>query len=131
MPIDISKNTKFLDIISKHKKVAIGGAPKVGKTTLASAAHDRPIYHTDDFMQMPWAEIPILINKKLEFEDSYVLEGVQVPRCLRKGLTPDAMIWLSSPKLFLSKGQLGMAKACETIFREWLGTNPDVLVYTL
>lgn len=116
------------EVLARHKRVVIAGGPKTGKTTLARAVTDRPVYHTDDYSYLPWAEIPKLVNEELAGKKAYVLEGVQAGRALRKGLKPDVVVYLTEPRAPRSKGQMSMGKAVHTIFRDWLSSSPGVPV---
>jgi hypothetical protein len=111
---------QFAYIISQHRKVALTGGPKTGKTTLSQQCVDRHVYRTDDWQVIEWAHVPDAIIDQLESIDSWILEGVQVPRCLRKGLKPNVVIWLDKPHVALSSGQRSMAKGCRTIYEEWI-----------
>jgi hypothetical protein len=109
------------ELEQKHKRIAIAGAPRCGKTTLANLLR-RPIVHGDDFMQHGWSESSqILADIVNSGGPVLVVEGVQVPRALRKGMRVDCVIWLSHPHVPLTKQQEAMAKGCGTVMREWLG----------
>ncbi len=53
---------------------------------------------------------------------------MQVARVLRKGLEPDAVVWLSTPYETLTEGQRRMLKGARTVFEEWVSTGPGVAV---
>lgn len=118
----------FNQILSKHKRVAIVGGPKVGKTTLSRLATDRVIHHNDDAKHLNWEDHPAYwINKAVE--PSFVIEGVHVARALRKGLKVDAIVHLDQPHTELNKGQASMTKGHQKILNEALAMNPDIPVY--
>ncbi len=129
----------FDDLINKpasYKRVAIAGGPRVGKTTLVSSSafdlHKR--IHTDDLInKVPWDSVPEEIARLTAGVERFVVEGVQVPRCLRRGLAVDLVIWLERPRVELSEGQRRMWKATRTVFSEWLGMpeSQGVKVLTL
>ncbi len=48
-------------MLNRYARVAIGGGPRVGKTTLAALATDRPVVHTDDWRGLPWSDQPYAI----------------------------------------------------------------------
>jgi hypothetical protein len=116
----------FATLLSQHRKVAIAGGPKTGKSTLVidhRALHGdglrRPLFCTDD-IEAKWEDVPAIALEKLANYQAWVIEGVQVGRCLRKGLRPDAVIYLKKAHIPLSKGQKAMEKGCRTIYEEWL-----------
>ena len=107
------------DILAKNRRVAIVGGPRTGKTTMASYVRDRKVYHTDDFMHLDWKDQPDFIIQLLKDQSTYVVEGVQVARALRKGLPVDAVIFLRNPKLELNVKQEAMRKTVDKVFTEW------------
>lgn len=119
------------EILRMHKRIAIAGGPLTGKTTIAVGVSDRPVYHTDEYMDLPWSEQPLQWLTRLENEPCYVLEGVQVPRTLRKGLQVDAVVWLEEAKVQISPKQTSMAKAVRTVYNEWRSNNQEIPEYNL
>jgi hypothetical protein len=109
----------FRDVLARYKRVAIAGGPGSGKTTLASAVTDRTILHTDDLIHEKWEDVPGIVRLRLAGLAAFVVEGVQVPRALRRGLEVDAVVWLRSAKVPLTPGQRTMAKAVGTVFEQW------------
>jgi len=79
-------------------------------------------------MRYPWAEIPAMLIAEAALFPRFVIEGVQVPRALRKGLVVDAVLWLDTPLADRSKGQDSMAKGVASVFAEWRSTMPHVPV---
>jgi hypothetical protein len=123
-------NTNQLrDILAKHKRVAIIGGPKAGKTTLANFVTDRTVLHSDDGKHLGWEAQPEFIKQKLANQDSFVAEGVHVSRALRKGLKVDAIIHLENPHQELSSGQAAMHKGQQKIIREALQKHAGIKVY--
>lgn len=120
---------QFKTILSKHKRIAIVGGPKVGKTTLAKLATDRPVHHNDDGKHIPWEDQPAYWKAAVTGQDSFVLEGVQAARALRKGLEVDAVIELTKPHVELSKGQAAMHKGHTKIFGDVLASDHKMMVY--
>lgn len=104
-------------------KLAIAGFPKAGKTTLAKEI-DSITFHTDDLIdKFDWSGASQEASTwfdKLEF----VIEGVAVPRALRKWLARnegkpcDTLIWLDKPHQNLTPGQITMAKGCIKVLNE-------------
>jgi len=109
----------FRMAMATYKRVAIAGGPKVGKTWLSAGVTDRPVIHTDDVMGEQWENVPFVCIQRAKGLESFVIEGVQVPRCLRKGMVVDAVIWLSRPKAQRTPGQEAMAKAVASVFEDW------------
>ena len=109
-------------------RIAIAGGPRTGKTTLA-ADLDGLKLATDALMHdHDWSGASQAASEWLDLRcGDLVLEGVAVPRALRKwlkrnpeGKPVDRVVWLSSPHVELSPGQATMAKGCETVWREIL-----------
>ncbi len=120
----------FTELLKRYKRIAITGAPRTGKTSLTRQVTDRPVYHTDDWKDAPWTDVPHLVKAKCETEEAFVLEGVQVPRTLRKGLEVDAVIYLTMAKVEQTPPQIAMGKGVDTVLSEWRAANPDVPVIT-
>jgi hypothetical protein len=115
-------------ILKQHKRVAIVGGPRTGKSTLANSVKGVPVVRTDDSKHLPWAEQPHAIIERTP-EGPVVVEGVQTARALRKGLSVDAIVVLETPHTPLTPGQKTMAKGHKTILEKALAMNPDVKVY--
>jgi hypothetical protein len=110
------------ELLDKYDKVAVAGAPKTGKTTLVQSVRaDRPILHTDDYISgRTWDEQLDALMAAVEGLDRFLVEGVQVPRMLRKGMVVDAVFELTNePFLHLSPGQRRLASTMRKILREW------------
>jgi adenylate kinase family enzyme len=123
----------FATVLSRYQRIAIVGGPKTGKTTLAGSVTDRPTFSTDEFMGIPWGDIPRAVAMKAgSLGPSWVVEGVQVARALRKGLVTDAVIHLNGPAhVSLTPMQAAMAKAVTSVFEEWNAENTRVPVVTM
>lgn len=127
----MSLQGNFRAILRKHRRVAIVGGPRMGKTTLAGAVTDRPVIGSDAYQKLPWEAVPLKMIEDLRDLDRFLVEGVQTARALRKGLEVDAVIYLSRPNVKERKtGQVAMAKGIQTIFREWRQANQDVPVFS-
>lgn len=120
---------EFQQICAKHKRVAIVGGPQVGKTTLAKTITDRPIHHNDDGKHIEWSKQPEYWKNAVAGQESFVIEGVQAARALRKGLQVDAVVELDHPWVELKKGQAAMRKGHHTIFADVIKQNPRLKVY--
>ena len=109
----------YPDILKNFKRVAICGGPKTGKTTLSNTIPHELVVHTDEYMNLSWEEVPPAIIARLTGCPSFVIEGVQVPRVLRKGLEVDCVVYLERTWLPLTPPQRSLTKACFTVFGEW------------
>ena len=109
---------------STTERIAIAGVPSSGKTTLAEALS--PIaWHTDDLIDLGWSEASEHASYWFDDTAATIIEGVSVPRALRKwlkrnptGKPADRVIFLCGPHTPLTKGQLSMAKGCWTVWQE-------------
>lgn len=115
-------------------RIAILGAPRAGKTTLAleiggllTVEYGRTftVWHADDFLPLGWSAASNEVRRILtSADDDFVLEGVAVVRGLRKALLAlpeapvDRCIVLERPRLALTRGQAAMARGCATILAE-------------
>jgi hypothetical protein len=104
------------DALVRYPRVAITGGPRTGKTWLATTyGLDREVVHTDTWKGVEWDKQPALIVAACDPLQRFLLEGVQVPRALRKGLKVDALIWLDDPAAAQSPAQRAMGKAVATV----------------
>lgn len=123
-------------------RVVVIGGPRTGKTTYATklakqlGAHlastgkrtQQPegLVSTDNWMHKSnWAELPDHVITDLKKRDSFVLEGTQAARVLRRWLTRDPetvkvdkVLVFGRPWVARTPGQESMAKAVRTIFRD-------------
>lgn len=115
-----------------HERVAIGGGPKTGKSTLSlSVARELEldplaIHHTDDLVGvLEWSEASAQVAEWMCEPGRWVIEGVSVARALRKWLAAhpegkpcDILIWRTEPfSDDLLPGQAAMSKGCDTVLR--------------
>src|SRR5690606_36894279 len=106
----------FPDLLTQHKRIAIVGAPRTGKTSCTSQVSDRPLIHTDDWMDWPWEELPAHVPKASAGLESFVVEGVRAPDAMRKGgLEVDAVVYLSRPKVQQTPAQRAMGVGVHTV----------------
>lgn len=120
-------------------RICIAGGPRTGKTTLAGTLferhdwpHDAPdcdgcgvVRHTDDLIQLGWSEASAAAAEWFEYPGPWIVEGVAVPRALRKWLAAhpegkpcDVVYWLEEPHEERTPGQIAMANGCLTVWRE-------------
>lgn len=109
----------YIELVECYKKVALTGPPKSGKTTLANQIKDRSIIHADDYSHLTWQEQAIAPLVKAATLDKFLIEGIQVPRALRKGLEIQIVICLGMSLEPLSLYQIGTAESIRTILTEW------------
>lgn len=111
-------------------KTLIAGWPRTGKTTRANALDSATeiVRHTDDLIpSQDWSAISETVSYWFD-EDYSVIEGVAVPRALRKWLARnksgkpcDELVYLTMPHVSLSAGQAAMGKGCDKVFNEIKG----------
>lgn len=110
-------------------RILIVGGPKTGKTTLAlkmAAAVGLTPKHTDDLIdKLDWSAASATVAEWMDEPGNLLIEGVAVPRALRKwlaahpeGKPADRVIYLSQSHQELTKGQLAMTKGVATVWRE-------------
>lgn len=120
----------FKDILKQYSRIAIVGGPKSGKTTLSRwAQHTHKIIHTDAYMNREWSAASAAVaDDANRTQGKIVVEGVAVPRALRKGMCVDVVVLLEGSIVPLLDGQSRMAKSVETVLNEWRQAHPDVPV---
>lgn len=116
-------------------RIVITGSPLAGKTTLAgiiAKITGVPVFHTDDVKDLEWSEASQAVSGWLAREGSWIIEGVTVPRALRKWQMnhPDEpppldwFIYLPKPRSFLGIGQETMRKQIHGLAetqKDWIG----------
>lgn len=107
-------------------RIAVIGAPRAGKTTLATklgAELHLPVYSSDDVMVLGWWQAGDEVARLMALGNPGVYEGVTVVRALRKllveedGRPVDRCFVLTVPWVPLNPGQEGLRKGCATILR--------------
>lgn len=106
-------------------KILIAGHPRAGKTTMARRfGFVDDVRHTDDVIDLGWSEASAEVATWFSKPGPWVIEGVAVPRALRKWLVAhdgkpcDQLHYLNIPFEGLSRGQLSMAKGSDKVFAE-------------
>lgn len=114
-------------------KVAVFGGPRTGKSTFASklareldlplvSTGKKAVVATDAFIGVPWADVPDRVRVVLAPLESWILEGCNAGRVIRRWLEMDPELkldrvyWLERAWVPRNKGQEAMAKGCRTIF---------------
>jgi GTPase SAR1 family protein len=117
----------------KPLRIAIIGPPGSGKSTLGERLSKElsiPLLSTDSVIHLGWSNASLEVSNWLN-RPSFIIEGVALPRALRKWqwLHPkmpppvDKVIKLSTNYRALKRGEIAMAKGIETVFNEirwWL-----------
>ena len=117
-------------------RVLITGGPRCGKSTLAlTTALDlevSEVQSTDTTKDMPWSEASALVATWFDQAGPWVIEGVVVPRALRKWLAShptgkpcDRLIFLGRALQPLTVGQASMFKGVITVLAEVVGELRD------
>lgn len=104
------------------ERLAIGGGPHSGKTTLGGNL----ARHTDDLIgQMEWSAASEEVAKWFSESGTWTIEGVAVARALRKWLVSnpkgkpcDRIIYLHGSFDELKLGQEAMSKGCRKVWDE-------------
>jgi len=80
---------------------------------------------TDDFMRLPWEAVPNAVIRVLSEHDSWLLEGVQALRVLRRWIRDrddfpgvDVCYYLTTPLAERTPRHWSMAKAIEKHWRD-------------
>lgn len=105
-------------------RIAIAGYPRAGKTTLSTKLGVEPVRHTDSCIHLGWSGVSAEVARWLHLDGPWVIEGVAVPRAIRKWLKYsdpqaqpcDVLIYLTETFEELVGGQRQMAKGCDTVF---------------
>lgn len=114
-------------------RTLIIGGPKTGKTTLAAAMGGGR--STDEVMGLGWSEASEEVSKWFDSPGPWIIEGVAIPRALRKwaarnpGQPPpvDKVILLRTPHERRTPHQIIMAAGIDTVLSEispWLSQVP-------
>jgi hypothetical protein len=112
-------------------RVLITGGPRTGKTTLSeSTARELGItaHHTDDLIgKLDWSAASAHVAEWMKTPGPWIIEGVAIPRALRKwlaahpdGKPADRIVFLENVKasIPLTKGQAAMGKGLGTVWAE-------------
>lgn len=107
------------------ERIVITGGPRTGKTTLAKSLGMGVTLHSDDVIALGWSEASLAVSHWFDAPGPWVIEGVALPRALRKwldrnseGAPCDVLIWLGKPRVALTPGQHTMAKGVATVMVE-------------
>jgi hypothetical protein len=105
------------------ERTAIAGVPRAGKSTLADKMGGG--HSTDELIDLGWSEASLEASYWFDEPGPWVVEGMAVPRALRKwlGRNPtgkpcDRLIWLGDPYEKQVPGQAAMGVGAVTVMRE-------------
>jgi hypothetical protein len=117
------------ELLARHDRLIIAGVTGAGKSTLAGRIDDRPVIHTDDFIDAGWDEAPKHVATAVEGIDRFVIEGMRALAALREGTKVDAVVWLPNSLRKLSDQEDAFSRGRQTSFEKWLLTaGPTVYV---
>jgi hypothetical protein len=112
------------------RKIAIAGFPRAGKTTRGKniALGVGELRSTDDLKKIgDWSKESEIAAAMFDEPTAFVMEGMVVPRALRKWLAShpegkpvDELLWMGDPKVPTHAGQDAMGKGALTVMREIL-----------
>jgi SPP1 gp7 family putative phage head morphogenesis protein len=116
---------------ARGQRIAIVGAPRAGKTTLALELGKQlgmSVQSSDDLIPLGWSEASSELADRIAAADSGIFEGVAVIRALRKLLERsrdkpvDHLLVLHMPHERLTSGQAAMAAGVRTVLQATLPT---------
>lgn len=112
-------------------RILVAGVPRAGKTTLAKKLGEErslAVRHSDSLIGLGWSESSAAAAAWMNDSSDWLIEGVAVPRALRKWLAAnagapcDTIYWMPAPRVQLTQGQRSMAGGCITVWAEILPT---------
>ena len=125
--------TVWRELVAAYSRIALTGVVNSGKTLLLEeggrGTPPKEVVHTDQLKRSDWPSIPSKICSMTSGKDSIIVVGTQVPRCLRKGLEVDAVVWLNTSRTGLDRRQEGFGKGIRKIMHAWRHQHPEIPVY--
>lgn len=114
---------QFDDFLRTYRRIGVADGPRTGKTTLTGRITDRLVIHTDDYKDaVHWDDVPDAVIASSGAGRVWV-EGIQVPRAMRKGMQLDAVIWTGAINPAATPKQQSTGKGVLTVFRDWAKTG--------
>ncbi len=114
-------------------RILVAGGPGCGKTTYAKKLGSQlgfPVRSTDDLVgRMSWSKESAEVAKWIDSPAPYIIEGVTIPRALRKWLAShprplapcELVCYRAEPFVTLSPGQEAMRKGVISVWAEVAG----------
>lgn len=116
-------------------RIVVTGSPKAGKSTVAAVFEKMFGYRlksTDELTDMEWSAASEEVSTWLDYSGPWIIEGVTVPRALRKWQTrhPDQpppfdwFVFMAEPRRHLEGGAETMRKqvcGLAEIQKPWIG----------
>lgn len=137
--VPVATQNRLRELLAKHKRIAIVGGSRTGKSKLAELAEQwgRRVFFAEEFEELDHEMVPHGMLAATRDLDEFVIEGVMTARYLRKAhqlkhkVPVDAVILLERPKVQQSSGQVAQAKGINRIFAQWRRWHPWTPVYRL
>lgn len=125
--------TVWRQLLEEHSRIGLTGVVMSGKTLLLEEGGlgipPREVLHIDTLRKNDWEMIPSIVCSRLSTKESFIVVGVQVPRCLRNGLEIDALVWLDTSRKVRTNRQHGVGKGTRKIMHHWRHLHPEIPVY--
>jgi len=107
--------------------VAVAGFPGAGKTYTADAwvaEAGATVVRTDDWTSLAWIAQPGAVLEALRnvSADVVIVEGVTVPRLLKRGWTPDLVVWVEHPDTDGESRHRAIRGSIMSSWRQWRRT---------
>ncbi len=109
-------------------RIAITGGPGVGKSTFAldlSSLTGADVKHGDRVMDLGWSESSQAVSHWFDAEGAWIVEGVVVPRALRKwldthpeGKPVDVLLFRGQAFKTLNPGQETLRKGVQSVLKK-------------
>jgi hypothetical protein len=122
MSTRLTPEARFLAALQQHQRVVIAGVGGSGKTTLSELVKDRPVLHTDDYINgQHWDDAPKRCAEGVP-PGPVVIEGVRAlatAKLLKDPVT--LVIWLDQPHASVrhTPEQARAAAGRRTNFAKW------------
>ena len=119
-------------LLERYRCVGLTGPANSGKTTLADRVSDSAtVLHGDDYQPLGSSEATAALARATAVAADgarpVLIEGVTVPRAVRKGAPVRCLVVLSEGRP-LNRGQEAQWAGVQTVVREITGAFPDLVV---
>ena len=125
----------LIESLKCYQRIAVAGGPRCGKSTIAVRTGERyqlPVRHADSVIgdlevenfpyRERWSEASRRVSEWLREPGPWIIEGVCVPRALRKLLAATSepldmtVLWMGEPIQVQTDRQCAMHKGCVTVW---------------